>query len=355
MKVITTLLLYLLTSQEKVYSDVIFTDKTEKITCNLPGGEEKPVLYYYTGDFFANANTSKTYSVPSNGGIFACVENATTSSVDVSCKSHKIFIIIPSTTRNDATMSESIIKRIGQNGSFPCLFNESGAYILLWIFKRQNVFKCIFSAMVTRKLEYIGTSLSQLCCSGDDVKNEGRIQLQNQTDLHKLQNFHLDLVNLTSSDSGEYLSIKYSWVNGTLKWKVINKYSLEVTGDENPVATPGTPFYIIAGPIGGFIAVLAIVLLSIFCIKHRGKQKKVNKSSPVGLPDEYESMPYAVSEQKEETLNAIYSLAQNPVPAMDSEYSEVQLTNLVLSDAHGFESDAKTNIVPDAEYAEIKM
>ncbi|XP_040269802.1 uncharacterized protein LOC120985752 isoform X3 [Bufo bufo] len=97
----------------------------------------------------------------------------------------------------------------------------------------------------------------------------------------------------------------------------------------------GTSFYIIAGSIGGVIAVLAILLLSIFCIKHRGKQKNMQRSSPVDLPDEYECTPYAVSGQKEEINNCVYSLVQNPRPATEAEYSEVQLTKPAISGANG--------------------
>ncbi|XP_044135652.1 uncharacterized protein LOC122927660 isoform X4 [Bufo gargarizans] len=97
----------------------------------------------------------------------------------------------------------------------------------------------------------------------------------------------------------------------------------------------GTSFYIIAGSIGGVIAVLAILLLSIFCIKHRGEQMNMQRSSPVDLPDEYECTPYAVSGQKEEINNCVYSLVQNPRPATEAEYSEVQLTKPAISGASG--------------------
>ncbi|XP_044135649.1 uncharacterized protein LOC122927660 isoform X1 [Bufo gargarizans] len=328
---ITTLLLYSLTSQGKVYSVVLMKDNTRSITCNVPGQENEIVWYKYEVEYFKTErnNMGKTYSVPSEGGIFSCDEKQTT---DVSCKSHNIFIILDITGDN-ANLSGHFTKRIGQNISFLSEFRDNGSYTLLWVVNKQ---KCIFSAAATRSVHDFNFSLNQLCCPSDDIKFEERVQFRNLTPLiDPNQTVHLDLFNLTSSDSGEYLCLKYSWDKGSYKWKILNKYTLEVTLDEGPASTLGTSFYIIAGSIGGVIAVLAILLLSIFCIKHRGEQMNMQRSSPVDLPDEYECTPYAVSGQKEEINNCVYSLVQNPRPATEAEYSEVQLTKPAISGASG--------------------
>ncbi|XP_044135650.1 uncharacterized protein LOC122927660 isoform X2 [Bufo gargarizans] len=297
---ITTLLLYSLTSQGKVYSVVLMKDNTRSITCNVPGQENEIVWYKYEVEYFKTErnNMGKTYSVPSEGGIFSCDEKQTT---DVSCKSHNIFIILDITGDN-ANLSGHFTKRIGQNISFLSEFRDNGSYTLLWVVNKQ---KCIFSAAATRSVHDFNFSLNQLCCPSDDIKFEERVQFRNLTPLiDPNQTVHLDLFNLTSSDSGEYLCLKYSWDKGSYKWKILNKYTLEVTLDEGPAST-------------------------------LGEQMNMQRSSPVDLPDEYECTPYAVSGQKEEINNCVYSLVQNPRPATEAEYSEVQLTKPAISGASG--------------------
>ncbi|XP_040269801.1 uncharacterized protein LOC120985752 isoform X2 [Bufo bufo] len=297
---IMTLLLYSLTSQGKVYSVVLMKDNTRSITCNVPEQENKIVWYKYEEEYFKTEsnNKGKTYSVPSEGGIFSCDEKQTT---DVSCKSHNIFIILDITGDN-ANLSGHFTKRIGQNISFLSEFHDNGSYTLLWVVNKQ---KCMFSAAATRSVHDFYFSLNQLCCPSDEIKFEERVQFRNLTPLiDPNQTIHLDLFNLTSSDSGEYLCLKYSWDKGSYKWKILNKYTLEVTLDEGTVST-------------------------------LGKQKNMQRSSPVDLPDEYECTPYAVSGQKEEINNCVYSLVQNPRPATEAEYSEVQLTKPAISGANG--------------------
>ncbi|XP_066448622.1 uncharacterized protein [Eleutherodactylus coqui] len=346
---IITLLLYLLTSQGKVYSDVLLKDKSENITCNGTEGKEKFVWYKYDAEFLFNyATDNKTFAPPSDGGIFTCDKKNTGkgTQIAVNCTTQNI-IIIPAITGNYDGVPKNITKSIGQNVSFQTQFFENISYTLLWIVKRQSVSKCIYSVTQSIAITSVETSLNPLCCSSDGIKDEERIKFRNLTALHKPnQTVALDLVNLTSSVSGEYTCIKLSCDQTKWKWNILRKFSLEVTGGE------GSPFYIIAGSIGGFIAVVAGLLLTIFCIKNRGKQKKLNRSSPAGVPDDYECMPYAVSERKEKSNN-MYSLAQYPVPTTDAEYCEVQLTDLALPSAHTSKSDMKANIVPDAEYAEV--
>ncbi|KAG8575876.1 hypothetical protein GDO81_009693 [Engystomops pustulosus] len=351
--ILTNLIIYSLTYEGKVYADSILQERTGNITCN--GYRQKNFVWYtYDAEYFKRVitNKSKTHEVLQDGGIFTCDESEKLS--NVSCKTNKILIVIPIITGNNAGKSKKIAKPIGENVTFQSHFIDTSSYTLLWIVKQQDISKCIYSAAARRSSTDHEFSLHQLCCSRNDTDDEKRIHFRNLTALSDSnQTIQLDLVNLTSSDSGEYLCIKYFHSEGSWKWKILNKYSLKVTGDEDPMSTSEIPLYIIAGPIGGLVAVLFIVLLAYFCIKNRDKRKKTNTSSPVGLSDDYECMPYAVSERKGEMPRTIYSLAQNPVPTIDAEYSEVQLTNLTLSSAYGSKSDVKANI-PNAEYAEIK-
>ncbi|XP_073443055.1 uncharacterized protein [Dendrobates tinctorius] len=343
-KVITTLVLYLLSSQEKAYSDVLLKDNDKNFTCNVP--EEK--IYEYDSYFFKP--TDKVHEVTSDGGIFTCEKNKTNTTPprNVTCKSHTISIFLPIL---ENVMPTVIKRKVGQNVSFPSRFTDTGSFTLLWIFKGKNLSKCIFSAAVIKTVDYFGSEVNELCCSTDDIKDNKKVFFRNHAALSECnQNFHLDLANLTSFDSGDYTCIKYQqkW-----KWETLNKYKLEVTGDEDPITTSDTSSYIIAGSVGGFFAVLAIFLLAIFCIKNKGKQTKMNRSSPIGPSDEYECTPYAVSERKEEMLINIYSLAQDPGTTQESEYSEIQLTNTTLSGDHCSKSVVKANIA-DGEYAVVK-
>ncbi|XP_056425251.1 uncharacterized protein LOC130366918 [Hyla sarda] len=317
MKVIlTNLLLFLLTTQQKVNSEVILIDKAEDITYNKPEKGNTSVWYTYTGEYFERSGTTKTCADPSDGGIFTCMdEQINVTQKHMNCKFQKIFVNT-SITGNNVMVPKNITIKTGQNFTFPSQFKYNGSYILLWMSRWQNISKCLFSVEVTRNLDDFSSSWNRLCCSTNDTNHEERIQFQNYSGLLD-QHFQLHLFNLKSSDSGEYLNIRYTWVNGKMKWELVKRYSLNVTENEDttPIPGPQTPhdidgsYYTIAGSVGGFIALLAILLLSLFFIKLRGKHKKRTRSSLVGLPDDYENMPYAVSEQRKEVTNVIYALA----------------------------------------------
>ncbi|KAM4035819.1 uncharacterized protein ACNLHF_014893 isoform 3-T3 [Anomaloglossus baeobatrachus] len=255
--ILTTLLLYLLTSQEKVYSDVLLNEKIEDLTCNVQ--EHNRIAYKYDGEFFQR--TDKVYEHASDGGIFTCERNKSnpTPPGNVSCESH-IIVIVLSISEN---VTPTVIKeKVGQSISFQTLVHNEAT--------------------------------ANPCC-GSPTEGNDQEKMQKET-----------------------------------------------------------PSYIIAGSVGGFFVVLATLLLAIFFIKKKaGNQMKMSRSSPVGPSEEYECMPYAVSERKEEIPNHIYSLAQNPVITIDSEYSELQVTNTASSGVHCSKSNGKANI-SDGKHNEDK-
>ncbi|XP_009679761.2 uncharacterized protein [Struthio camelus] len=316
------------------------------LQCNQPGAKEnKRTDWYKTAsdmqqlelincsskcnhscsEMACNDTLEVTHAL-SDEGMFACgaisSDEAPVTSLlfsNVSHCRHYNFFLVQTNTESGKKSSGNVQKKSQvplkfkeqENITLSCEFYTecSGHCFFMYWIRVSKTSECLFSAAN----EDLASSLTfnEHCCVDRDIQ-ERLLNHTNFNSPHKKHN--MTILNVTSSDSGQYLCIVAAWQNGKFEWQVPNNQSVDVQKDK----AASVQWHIISGAVLGiiFLSVAAgLIYLKMFRSKGKKTTTEFTRDRDATGMTENECTPYAVSGSSDTYRNeSLYCLVTRTCP-----------------------------------------